>query len=58
MNRNFLPILILILAVVMLIYAAVDYFMMDAELNYWWFLIGIILLFLGIALLSRARKKI
>lgn len=57
MRGGYLSIILLILSVVLIIYASIDYFMMDAELNYWLFFIGIVILFLGIAVRSRSTQK-
>ena len=57
MKRMPVPLIVLIIGILIMIYASVDYFMIDGALNYWLFFIGIIVLFLGIAMVSKTTNN-
>ncbi|MGK7389573.1 MAG: hypothetical protein ACNS60_04455 [Candidatus Cyclobacteriaceae bacterium M2_1C_046] len=57
MQKHLFSLLLLILAVVLMIYTAIDYFMMDATFNYWLFFIAVVVFFLGLAARSKSSKN-
>lgn len=57
MKSNIIPLLLLILSVVVMIYVAADYFLMDAVFDYWLFFIAILIFFLGVGIRSKSSKE-